>query len=75
MLYILVKLGAVIELRRKLPGVARVRIDWPLSESILALPAITTADDVLILKSSSPRAETWFTGASNWKRYIGGQQS
>ncbi|WP_143042957.1 hypothetical protein ABL840_25720 [Variovorax sp. NFACC27] len=43
-------------------------------ESVLALPANATADDVFVFKSSRSHAEAWFTGALNWKRYTGGQR-
>ncbi|MET3373368.1 hypothetical protein ABIC89_002430 [Variovorax boronicumulans] len=45
------------------------------AESVLALPANATADDVFVFKSSRSHAEAWFNGALNWKRYIGGHRS
>ena len=44
------------------------------AESVLALPANATADDVFVFKSSRSHAEAWFTGALNWKRYFGGHR-
>lgn len=45
------------------------------AESVLALPANATADDVFVFKSNRSHAEAWFNGALNWKRYFADQRS